>query len=396
MSKVDLPLVLLGEVAKPIARPVNVLPGQSYRTLGVKWWGEGAYERETIDGSKTAASQLYEVHEGDLIINKIWVRHGSIGIVPARMHGCAGSGEFPTFDLDSDRVLPRWIHWYSKTREMWSKCDALSQGTSGKNRIKPEKFLTVAVPLPPLSEQRRIVAKIEQLASKIEEARGLRGKSAGEADILQASIFSRVLPEHVAKWNSNRVSFADVAKVARGKFGHRPRNDPRFYGGDIPFIQINDISDASRYIRRFSQTLNEDGLCISRMFPKGTVVIAITGATVGVTGILDFDSCFPDSIVGYVPDPDRITPEFLHYSVESEKHQALEQATQTTQPNINLRILDGLKLAIPPLPEQRRIVAYLDDLLAKVDQLKTLQAETAAELDALLPSILDRAFCGEL
>lgn len=149
MSKVDLPLVPLGKVAKPIVRPVNVLPGQSYRTLGVKWWGEGAYERETIDGSKTAANQLYEVHEGDLIINKIWVRHGSIGIVPATMHGCAGSGEFPTFDLDTERVLPRWIHWYSKTREMWGKCDALSQGTSGKNRIKPEKFLTVTLPLPP-------------------------------------------------------------------------------------------------------------------------------------------------------------------------------------------------------------------------------------------------------
>lgn len=70
----------------------------------LKFLDDSENARKTIDGSKTAASQLYEVHEGDLIINKIWIRPGSIGIVPASVHSCAGSGEFPTFDLDPDRV----------------------------------------------------------------------------------------------------------------------------------------------------------------------------------------------------------------------------------------------------------------------------------------------------
>src|SRR5229473_2408780 len=164
------PNVALSEIARPVTRPVSVLPGVSYRTIGVKWWGEGAYERETIDGSQTAAKTLSLVCEGDLIINKIWVRHGSTAIATKTVDGCAASGEFPTFELDQSRVLPQWLHWQTKMPTFWDKCAALSQGTSGKNRIKPALFLTVAVPLPPLSEQTRIVARIEELAAKIEEA----------------------------------------------------------------------------------------------------------------------------------------------------------------------------------------------------------------------------------
>jgi type I restriction enzyme, S subunit len=132
------------------------------------------------------------------------------------------------------------------------------------------------------------------------------------------------------------------------------------------------------------------------LFPIGTVVIAITGATIGVTGILDFDSCFPDSIVGLIARQGIASPEFIYWALEYAKRAALAEATQTTQPNINLGNLVKLRIPIPTHEEQCQIVAYLDDLQAKVDSLKKLQAETAAELDALLPSILDKAFKGEL
>ena len=184
------PTVPLSEVAKPISRPVQVIAGESYRTIGVKWWGEGAYERETIDRSRTAAKTLSLVREGDLIINKIWVRHGSTAIATKAVDGCAASGEFPTFELDQSQIIPRWIHWQTKTRDFWAKCDELSRGTSGKNRIKPELFLTIEIPLPPLDEQRRLVARIEALAAKIEEARGLRRLAVEEAEAFWLSSLS--------------------------------------------------------------------------------------------------------------------------------------------------------------------------------------------------------------
>jgi hypothetical protein len=98
------PEVPLADIAKPISRTVAVLPGQVYRTIGVKWWGQGAYERETIDGSRTAAKTLSLVRQGDLIINKIWVRHGSTAIADADVDGCAAFGEFPTFTVDETPV----------------------------------------------------------------------------------------------------------------------------------------------------------------------------------------------------------------------------------------------------------------------------------------------------
>jgi type I restriction enzyme S subunit len=132
------------------------------------------------------------------------------------------------------------------------------------------------------------------------------------------------------------------------------------------------------------------------MFPKGTVVIAITGATIGVTGILTFDSCFPDSIVGIAAQKDDTIPEFIYWSLEYVKKVALAEAKQTTQPNINLKNLNKLKIPVPPIAEQHRIVAYLDNLQAKVDEMKRLREDAMKELDALLPSILDKAFKGEL
>jgi type I restriction enzyme S subunit len=118
------PMVKLGSIACEVHRPVSVVMGTKYRTIGVKWWGEGAYERQTIDGSATAAKSLSLVKSGDLIINKIWVRHGSTAIATGAVDGCAASNEFPTFELDQTQVHPRWIHWLTKTRWFWSQCDA--------------------------------------------------------------------------------------------------------------------------------------------------------------------------------------------------------------------------------------------------------------------------------
>ena len=382
------PTVRLGEVVTSAQRAEAPMPGTAYRQIGVKLWGEGAYERETMDGSQTKYAQLFRAEAGDIIVNKIWARNGSVAVVPKSLAGCFGSGEFPMFAPKLDRLESRWMHWLTKTRGFWAQCDEKSQGTSGKNRIKPEQFLNVEIPLPPLAEQRRVVARIEELAAH----RTLRHQAAEEAEALFDSFLTARFDS--SDWPLKQLP--DVAEVARGKFGHRPRNEPRFYGGEFPFIQIGDISNSGRYIRTHSQSLNKDGLAISRMFPAGTVAIAITGATIGVTGILGFDSCFPDSIVGIQARPESVTPEFIYLTVEHAKKTALAEATQTTQPNINLGNLNRLKVRVPPLPEQRRIVAELDALQAEVDDLKRLQARTAAELDALLPAILDKAFKGEL
>src|SRR5438874_5826967 len=108
--------VRLGEVVTQAARAEAPMPGITYRQIGVKLWGEGAYERETMDGSQTKYALLFRAEAGDVIVNKIWARHGSVAVVPESLAGCFGSGEFPMFAPKPDQLESRWIHWLTKTR----------------------------------------------------------------------------------------------------------------------------------------------------------------------------------------------------------------------------------------------------------------------------------------
>ena len=104
-----------------------------------------------------------------------------------------------------------------------------------------------------------------------------------------------IVPAH---WKEVRVK--DMAFLERGKFTHRPRNDPQMYGGVHPFIQTGDIARALRYVTKFKQTLSDKGIEVSKKFNKGTLLITIA-ANIGDVAIIDFDSYLPDSIVGLKP-----------------------------------------------------------------------------------------------
>lgn len=385
------PLVPLGEIARPIARPVAVIPGKSYRTIGVKWWGEGAYERNTIDGSQTAAKTLSVVQEHDLIINKIWVRHGSTAIASREVDGCAASGEFPQFQLDPMRIVPAWIHWLTKTEEFWNACDSLSRGTSGKNRIRPELFLTLTIPLPPLAEQRRIVARIEALAAKIAEARGLRQQAVEEVGTLSSA--------------AAREAFASAScksTVCAMKGAFRFRNDlirpTDGVTGTVRFVGLQHVESDT------GKRLGEDLVAAETLdgrkfqFSPGEIVYGYLRPYLNKVWVADREGiCSVDQYV-LCPAESEVDTHYLAHFMRSPSF--VEQAKALTNnlmlPRLRSGLLESVEMPRPPLDEQRRIVRYLEDVQAKVDAVRRLQAETAAELDALLPAVLHRAFRGEL
>jgi type I restriction enzyme S subunit len=167
-----------------------------------------------------------------------------------------------------------------------------AQGSTNYAAIRPDQVLDYQIPLPPLEEQRRVVARIEELAAKIEEARGLRQQTVKESEAL----FSAALIEAFERASAiGTTALANIAILERGKFAHRPRNEPRFFGGNHPWIQIGEVESSKKYIQTWTQTLNDVGLSISRKFPRGTVLVSIA-ATIGAVGILDFDCCVPDSL----------------------------------------------------------------------------------------------------
>lgn len=170
------------------------------------------------------------------------------------------------------------------------------------------------------------------------------------------------VPEH---WEVKQLRH--FAQVLRGKFTHRPRNDPAFYDGPFPFIQTGDITGSSRLITCFSQTLNERGIAVSKEFPKGTLVMAIA-ANIGDVAILDFPAYFPDSIVGLVPKTSVRLP-FLYHLMTAMKQPMVMTATVSTQQNLNTDQICALEAVCPPEPEQERIATFLDHETIKIDSL---------------------------
>lgn len=147
----------------------------------------------------------------------------------------------------------------------------------------------------------------------------------------------------------------------RGKSKHRPRNDEKLYGGDIPFIQTGDIRSAAHIIRHYSQTYSDFGLKQSKLWPKGTLCITIA-ANIAETSILGFDACFPDSVIGFVADPQKTSSSYVEYLLQSTKKKLEEKGKEksSAQSNINLATFEQLKLPFPSLAEQARIVSILD------------------------------------
>ncbi|HEY9858110.1 MAG TPA: restriction endonuclease subunit S [Candidatus Obscuribacterales bacterium] len=391
----------MSKIAKPISRPVDVLPGTSYRTIGVKWWGEGAYERETIDGSQTAAKTLSIVREGDLIINKIWVRHGSTAIAGKDVDGCAASGEFPTFALDLTEVLPRWLHWQTKTKEFWEKCDRLSQGTSGKNRIKPDLFLSIEIPLPLLEEQRRIVARVEELVGKIEEARSLRQQALEETKVLPNSELAAIFNRSIEKYSYYLLD----ELILEAGYGTSAKCNYERIEHSVPVLRIPNVASGRIELDDIKYGIPGDKELEKVLLEEEDVLVVRTNGSADLVGRCSVVSTLPEptAFASYlirlrcnrqIVDSDYLQLMLTHLRTDG---QLFDLARTTAgQYNVSLGRLRSAKIPVPPLPEQRRIVTYLDNLQAKVEEMKHLREQALQELDALLPSILDKAFKGEL
>lgn len=174
-------------------------------------------------------------------------------------------------------------------------------------------------------------------------------------------------------WGSVRLE--DIATVERGKFSVRPRNDPRYYGGDIPFLQTGDVASATGVVKSYTQTLNREGLKVSKLFPAGTLLLTIA-ANIGDIAEVGFDFACPDSLVAIQPN-NGVDKSWLKYFLQTQKSHFESHATQNAQANINLQTIRPLMVPLPPLSEQIAISALLATWDAAID--KTVRLIAAKE-----------------
>jgi len=332
------------------------------------------------------------VQAGDFIYSRLFAWRGAFGVINSHLDGCYVSGEFPTFrsiaDVIDAEFLRLWFRLSTTIKAVEARCSGSTPLT--RNRFKEHYFLAMEIPLPPLDEQRRIVARIEELAAKIEEARGLRREATGEAIALFSSAMNGVWKNQTG-WKEK--SLGELAATVSGQID--PRVEPY---ASLPHINGEAIESGTCKLLPY-RLAKEDGVTSGKYhFGAGAVLYSKIrpylrkAVQVPVEGICSADVYAFDSVDA------ALEPRFLMYSLVSPDFTSYANrlSGRTRMPKLNQKQLFVYKLRYPSRLEQKEFVSYLDRLQVKVDALKQAQAETAAELDALLPSLLDRAFSGEL
>jgi type I restriction enzyme, S subunit len=277
--------------------------------------------------------------------------------------------------------------------------------------ISNDAFMEMPLPTPSPTEQQKIAdclssldaviaAEGDRLAALKDHKKGLMQqlfprpeRSENGVKIPPETTPRLRFPEFQDAGDWEEKPLGEICKIQRGKFSHRPRNDPRFFGGKYPFIQTGDVVKSNGGQVEASQSLNDRGLSVSKLFKPPIVLITIA-ANIGDTGMLEQEACFTDSVVGLTPKKD-VCPYFLESIVREKKHFLNQIAPAAAQKNINNEILSELLMLLPAFVEQKRISGFLssiDNLVtAQSDKLDALKAHKAGLMQQLFPSPAEAA-----
>jgi type I restriction enzyme S subunit len=250
------------------------------------------------------------------------------------------------------------------------------------------------IPIPPLEEQQRIVAKLDEAFEAIEKAKANAEHNLKNAKELFESYLQAIFENKGKAWEEK--TLGEISKdFGRGKSKHRPRNWDKLYGGDYPFIQTGDIRNCNHVITEYTQTYSDIGLAQSKLWPAGTICITIA-ANIAETGVLTFNACFPDSVIGLVVNDKFADRDYVEYLLQSFKSRLQALGKGSAQDNINLKTFENRLFPFPKVSEQQTIVQKLDAISAETKKLEAIYHKKLEDLEELKKSILQKAFSGQL
>jgi type I restriction enzyme M protein len=306
--------------------------------------------------------------ENDVVISRFAMSQECVRDVAGKFYLLDSGFTFSIADSFAGRAAKQFVAQVLLNSQ--SRIYACARGHAQKN-IDVDAFKAIEIPLPPLEVQKEIVAEIEGYQKVINGAR---------------AVLDHYRPHIPVDPDWPMVPLEEACAIQRGKFSHRPRNEPRFYGGEYPFIQTGDVVRAANGGKiTFTQTLNEEGLSVSKLFQPPVVVITIA-ANIGDTAVLDFPSCFPDSVVALIPKPET-DARYLEIVMRVQKQHLNDVAPQAAQKNINIEILKTVEIPLPPLATQQALVAEIEAEQALVAANRELIARFEQKIQTTLARI---------
>lgn len=385
-------------------RPPNLGEKGLVKISAVTWGQFDELQSKTLPASETPVPSN-RIQPGDLLIS----RANTIELVGSSVIVKELQRELYL----SDKVLrlvvhepsKRWINYALKTPALRK---AIEDGSSGNQlsmrNISQEKLKALPLPLAPEAEQKRIADKLDTVLTRVDAVNTRLARVAPllkrfRQSVLAAATSGRLTEDwragqpDISEWKTEKLN--DLGELGRGKSKHRPRNDPRLYGGVHPFVQTGDVANANQWITSHKQTYSDFGLDQSKLWPANTLCITIA-ANIADTALLSYPACFPDSVVGFVANEACCLPRFIKWSIDVRKDDLERLAPATAQKNINLGVLEEVEIHLPSLEEQTEIVRRVETLFAFADRLEARLAQAQTAATRLTPALLAKAFRGEL
>jgi len=389
------PNVNLAELLAKSDETIEPEPTTEYAEITVRLWGKGVVLRGMVTGAQVAAQRRYVARRGQFILSRIDARNGALGLVPPDLDGAIVSNDFPLFRIAEDRLVPAYLGWLCKTGTFVEECLRASEGTTNRVRLQEGKFLARTIHLPPYGEQKRIVARIDELDSKIREASQLREQAACEAGALWRASLRHIFVRH----QYHQVALDSVCSAIIDNL----HSNPRYADTGVPCVRSPDVGWGTLNLETALKTdETEYRHRTVRGAPQADdIVLVREGGGTGKAAMVAEGQRFSlgQRVMMLRPNKEMVLPKFFLYQLLSpliQDDHIAPLSKGSAAPHLNIGSLRKFPFRLPFLDKQRRIVAELDRLQVEVEALKRLQAETDAEINALLPSVLSRAFAGDL
>lgn len=375
----------------------------NYERLALTMGGVIKRPKDDSDGLQPKEFDSYQIlRENDFVFKMIDLQNVSTSRVGLSPYTGLVSPAYIRFTPKNEGQYSQFVYYYLMCLYYNQVFNNLG-GNGVRSALSAKDMGEFVIPFPDGAEQKKICAMLDEkfahvdslianVQAQIEKLKAY--KQSLITEVVTKGLDSNVpmkdsgvdwigqLPKH---WHIVKLKY--IAEISRGLFSHRPRNDPSLYGGEYPFIQTGDVARAQKFITTYSQTLNERGKEVSKLFPKGTMTMTIA-ANVGDVAILGFDAYFPDSVVGFTVRKD-YNEDYVYYLFQALKESFIRASIVSTQLNLNIeRSKEILAPTTYNICEQKAIADFLDDKCSQIERLVSLKESKIEKLQQYKRSLI--------
>lgn len=370
--------VSLGELLQPVQRLEPVVPSKLYDLLGVRWYAEGCHKHSEAPGDVLKTPTLNKVRAGDVTYNKMWTSKNAFAVVPDNLAGCYATSEYPLFEnIRGDLLDSQFLNQAFRLGWLAKEAGRLRRGSTSRARLNPSDFLGLSLIIPPVTEQKKIVAVLGSVDDAIQATQAV----IDQIRKVKAGLLQQMLTRGVGHLRFKQTEIGEVPEgwsvvqlgqvlrqIEAGWSPSCPDHPP--LPGCWGVLKVSAVTRGS-FLPSESKALPGDFVPRPAIEVKaGDVIMARANGVADLVGrsVLVREQprerlMLSDKTLRLVPQPADLDSHFLNLVLASESTRSQIQAMwggSSGQKNISQSQIRALTIPLPPVLEQAWIAETLD------------------------------------